>query len=163
KGFEGFSAPGKEDKMGMRGSGTWQLSFDNCFVPGANVLGAPDGGKAVLMSGLNYERLMLAGGALGLAQASMDIALEHTSQRRQFRRALVANQAVAHDFAAMHAELTAARMSAYTAAAMADAGLALGNDLAASVFYKASSTGNDITARCITRCGGMGYTKDMRL
>ena len=162
KGMPGFSPGKKENKEGMRGSETYELIFEDCFVPASQVMGPVNGGAKVLMRGLNYERLLLAGGPLGLAQSALDTTIAHTSEREQFGKPLAANQALAHEIAAMHSRLLMARSHAYMAAAAADQ-QDLTNDLAASVFYECSDTAMDITRRCITLCGGMGFTRDLPL
>ena len=109
KTFPGFSCAQKLDKLGMRGSNTGELVFDNCEVPAENVLGAIDGGVGVLMSGLDYERAVLAGGPLGIMQACMDVVLPYIHDRRQFGQAIGEFQLMQGKIADMYTVMTAAR------------------------------------------------------
>lgn len=163
KGMSGFNPGKKLDKLGMRGSETWELFFDNCVVPHGNIMGAVDGGAKVLMSGLNYERLMLIGGPLGLAQNSLDITINYMKERKQFNKRLADQQTLAHQVAQYHTELSVIRETAYAAAGRADRYGMLNNRDAAALFFKASDVAKDITLNAIRLCGGMGYTHDMNL
>ncbi len=162
KNMEGFSVGRKENKMGMRGSETHAIFFDNCFIPDENVLGQPGKGAKVLMSGLNYERLILAAGPIGLARAALKETVEYTSTREQFGHPLVANQVVAHTLAGLFSRLAAVRDHTYMAAALADQGKLI-NEIAASAFLEASIAGAEITEQCRLYHGGFGYTLDCRV
>lgn len=163
KEMDGFTPGEKIDKRGMRGSETAPLYFDNCFVPEANVLGQVNGGSKVLMSGLNYERLILASGPLGLAQSSFDTTLEYAKIRKQFGKPIIENQAYSHQLAKMNYRLQSVRNHVYMTAAQGIGNGRLANEAAAGALYMATETGLDITADCIRLCGGMGYTNDMNL
>ena len=161
KGMTGFNPGKKLDKMGMRGSETYEIFFDDCYVPDENILGQVGRGSKVLMSGLNYERLLLAAGPLGLAQHSLDFTLSYLKERKQFNEPLIEKQALGHQLAEMRMRLEAARIDCYMTANNAVQDKAsLTNEDAARVFFMASDVAKDITLNCITKCGGMGYTKD---
>lgn len=161
---EGFNVDRKEDKMGMRGSETCVLSFNNCKISPEKVLGEVHGGTQVLKSGLDYERLILTGGPIGLAQAAIDYTIQRTSERKQFGHPIIANQAVAHELAEMEMQLYALRSFTYDLALRADDPNDSINDYeTAAALYLASQAAINITQRCITLCGGMGYTKELPL
>lgn len=164
KEMDGFIAGAKLNKTGMRGSETYPLYFDNCFIPEENILGQRDKGSHILMDGLNTERITLAAAAVGLAENSLDIALQYTGERKQFGKPLHANQSVAFDLADMSSKLQAVKNHVYLSAAMYDNNpSSLTNARAASVYLEAGRMGEDVTARALKLCGGMGYTKDMPL
>jgi isovaleryl-CoA dehydrogenase len=152
----------KLDKLGMRGSNTCELRFEDCFVPEANVLGEVDGGAQVLMSGLDLERLVLSGGPVGLSQAALDIALPYTHEREQFGRPVATFELVQGQLADMYAELTASRSYLYAVGKAADAGStgpALRQSCAALILYTAErATRHGMQA--IQLLGGNGYTNE---
>jgi isovaleryl-CoA dehydrogenase len=166
---EGFRPGQKLHKIGMRASETYELVLDGVFVPDSYVLGQVDAGAEVLMSGLNYERLILAGGALGLAGAAFDESLNYTQERHQFARPISSNQAIAFDLAQMAADLDRERAFAYCAASLVDA---CGPDkkkdkslnrLCAEVFLTAAQTADRISSRAVELHGGNGYTTEYRV
>ena len=122
KGFGGYRASKKLDKMGLRGSDPGELVFEDCEVPEENVLGPENGGVGVLMSGLDYERAVLAGGPLGIMQACLDAVLPYVRQRRQFGRPIGSFQLIQGKIADMYVALTSARAYVYAVARACDAG-----------------------------------------
>ena len=116
KQFEGFSCARKLDKMGMRGSNTGELVFENVFVPEENILGDVNGGVRVLMEGLDLERLVLSAGPLGIMQAALDVALPFSHQRKQFGAPIAHNQFVQGKLADMYTKLQASRAYTYATA-----------------------------------------------
>jgi len=169
KGMPGFKPGQKLHKVGMRASETYELVFDECFVPDSNVLGNVDQGAKVLMGGLNYERLILAGGALGLARAAFEESLSYTTERIQFGKPINSNQAIAFDLAQMAAEIDRERAFAYTVASMIDAkGKTAKNDkslnrMCAEVFLTAAQAADRISTRGVELHGGNGYTTEYRI
>lgn len=159
-GTPGFTAVHKIDKEGMRGSETWELRFDNCFVPTTHVLGEVDKGAHVLMQGLNAERLILGAGALGLAVAAMDDALSYTSERKTGGIPAAYRQAVADKLANLFSRLTTTNDHLLLTAAGAEKDL--DNTAAASVFLQASRIATEITGENIYLHGGNGQTTDYR-
>src|SRR3954470_98849 len=122
KGFGGFSPGQKLDKMGMRGSPTGELVFNDCFVPDENVMGPVNGGVGVLMSGLDYERTVLSGIQLGIMQACLDVVLPYVRERKQFGQAIGSFQLMQAKVADMYVALNSARAYVYTVARNCDAG-----------------------------------------
>lgn len=120
KNFPGFSCAQKLDKLGMRGSLTGELVFEDCEVPAENLIGQEGSGVYVLMKGLDYERLILAAGALGIAQAAMDSTLSYTAERKQFDQTLDSFQIVQAKLADMYTDLQSTRSMVYTFAEMFD-------------------------------------------
>jgi isovaleryl-CoA dehydrogenase len=159
KGFAGFSAGQKLDKMGMRGSDTGELVFQDCEVPAENVLGALNGGAGVLMSGLDYERAVLAGGPLGIMQACLDVTLPYVRERKQFGRPIGAFQLIQGKVADMYVALNAARAYVYAVARACDAGQATRRDAAGAILM-ASESAVKVSLEAIQALGGAGYTKD---
>jgi isovaleryl-CoA dehydrogenase len=159
KGFPGFRVAQKLDKLGMRGSPTSELVFDDCEVPAENVLGAVDGGVAVLMSGLDYERLILSAGPVGLMQACLDTVLPYVHERRQFGRAIGEFQLVQGKLADMYATLNACRSYVYTVARSADRGRITRKDAAAAILY-ASERATRMGLDAIQLLGGNGYINE---
>jgi len=165
----GFQPGQKLHKIGMRASETYELVLDSCFVPTTHILGQVDAGAEVLMSGLNFERLILAGGALGLARAAFEESLGYTQERHQFARPISSNQAIAFDLAQMAADLDRERAFAYCAATLVDAhGHSAKNDrslnrLCAEVFLTAAQTADRISSRAVELHGGNGYTTEYRV
>ncbi|KAH0494830.1 hypothetical protein TgHK011_008415 [Trichoderma gracile] len=158
---EGFSCARKLDKMGMRGSNTGELIFENVFVPNENVLGKVNGGVRVLMEGLDLERLVLSAGPLGIMQAALDVALPFTHQRKQFGQPIAHNQLVQGRLADMYTKLQASRAYTYNTARMVDEqGIIRTQDCAGAILY-AAERATECTLDCIQLLGGMGYTEEM--
>lgn len=158
---EGFSCARKLDKMGMRGSNTGELVFESVFVPDEQVLGTVDGGVRVLMEGLDLERLVLSAGPLGLMQASLDVALPFTHQRKQFGSPIAHNQLVQGKLADMYTKLQAARAYTYaTAKAVDEEGTIRTQDCAGAILY-AAERATECALDCIQLLGGMGYVEEM--
>jgi len=160
KGTPGFEVGQKIHKIGMRGSDTYELVFNDCRIPVENVLGTVNGGANVLMSGLNYERLLLSAGAVGLMQGAYDFAVDYTSQRQQFGRPVNHNQSIRHELADMYGKIATNRNLGYALAALADRGGKLTNEAAATLFKTAAEDGMDVTQRAVILCGGNGYTTE---
>jgi len=162
KEMAGFSTSPHFDKLGMRGSNTCELSFDNLFVPDEAVLGGVGNGAAVLMSGLDLERLVLAAGPLGLAQAALDTALPYVHERKQFGKPIASFQLVQGKIADMYSLTSAVRSYVYAVGRAADSGAdarALRKDCAGVILY-AAETATRIGMDAIQLLGGNGYTKD---
>ncbi|KAL7960144.1 acyl-CoA dehydrogenase NM domain-like protein [Trichoderma compactum] len=158
---EGFSCARKLDKMGMRGSNTGELVFDNVFVPTDNILGKVNGGVRVLMEGLDLERLVLSAGPLGLMQASLDVALPFSHQRKQFGQPIAHNQLIQGRLADMYTKLQASRAYTYNTARMVDEqGVIRTEDCAGAILY-AAERATEVALDCIQLLGGMGYTEEM--
>ncbi|KAF5603899.1 isovaleryl dehydrogenase [Fusarium pseudocircinatum] len=158
---EGFSCARKLDKMGMRGSNTGELMFDGVFVPTENILGKVNGGVRVLMEGLDLERLVLSAGPLGIMQASLDVALPFTHQRKQFGQPIAHNQLLQGKLADMYTKLQASRAYTYTTAKAVDEnGLIRTQDCAGAILY-AAERATECTLDCIQLLGGMGYVEEM--
>ncbi len=157
--FEGFSSAQKLDKLGMRGSNTCELVFDECFVPAENVLGEVGGGVAVLMSGLDYERLVLAGGPLGIMQACMDLALPYSRERHQFGQPIGEFELIQGKLADMYTGMNAARAYVYAVARAADQGLTSRKDCA-GVILLAAETATRMALDTIQILGGNGYINE---
>jgi len=159
RGFAGFTPAQKLDKLGMRGSSTSELVFDACEVPAENLLGVENGGVAVLMSGLDYERVVLSGGPLGIMAASLDVAVPYVRERKQFGQAIGTFELIQGKLADMYAALNACRSYAYTVAAACDRGEATRKDAAACILYCAeAATRSALDA--IQLLGGNGYIND---
>jgi len=159
RGTDGFSVGTKLDKLGMRGSPTAPLYFENAFVPDEQVLGEVDRGVRVLMSGLDYERIVLAGGPLGIHQAAYDLALDYARSRRQFGQPIGAFQLVQGKLADLYTRLQASRALVYAVARAADAGTTSREDAAGCLMFAAEAA----TAAAldgIQILGGNGYTRD---
>ena len=159
KGMKGFSTAQKLDKLGMRGSNTCELVFEDCEIPAANVLGEVDNGVKVLMSGLNTERVVLTGGPLGLMQAALDIALPYVRERKQFDAAIGTFQLMQAKIADMYAALQSSRAFAYQVARDYDAGHKSRVDAAACLMY-ASESAVDVALEAIQALGGNGYINE---
>jgi isovaleryl-CoA dehydrogenase len=159
RGFAGFTPAQKLDKLGMRGSSTSELVFDACEVPAENLLGTENGGVAVLMSGLDYERVVLSGGPLGIMAASLDVAVPYVRERKQFGQAIGTFELIQGKLADMYAALNACRSYAYTVAAACDRAEATRKDAAACILYCAeAATRSALDA--IQLLGGNGYIND---
>ena len=159
RGMPGFSTAQKLDKLGMRGSNTCELVFENCRIPEANVLGVVNQGVKVLMSGLNTERLVLTGGPIGLMQAALDVTLPYVRDRRQFDAAIGTFGLMQGKVADMYTALQSARAFAYQVARDFDAGKASRAD-AASCLLHASEAAVQVTLEAIQALGGNGYINE---
>jgi isovaleryl-CoA dehydrogenase len=159
KDFAGFSRAQKLDKLGMRGSDTGELVFEDCEVPEENVIGPENGGAGVLMSGLDYERTVLAGGPLGIMQACLDTVLPYVRERKQFGRPIGTFQLMQGKIADMYVALNSARAYVYAVARACDAGRTTRFDAAGAILL-ASENAVRTTLEAIQALGGAGYTKD---
>jgi len=159
KDMPGFKIGQKIDKMGMRGSPTAELVFDDCFVPAQNVLGPLDGGVKVLMSGLDYERVVLSGTQLGIMQACIDTVLPYLRERKQFGKAIGSFQLMQGKVADMYVALNSARAYSYAVARACDAGKTTRFDAAGAILL-ASENAVKVANEAIQALGGAGYTKD---
>lgn len=159
KDYPGFSIGQKIDKLGMRGSPTAELVFEDCFVPVENVMGPLNGGVKVLMSGLDYERVVLSGIQLGIMQACLDVVLPYLRERRQFGRPIGSFQLMQAKIADMVVALNSARAYVYAVARACDAGQTTRQDAAGAILY-ASESAVKVAEQAIQALGGAGYTKD---
>ncbi|HEY2051804.1 MAG TPA: isovaleryl-CoA dehydrogenase [Caulobacteraceae bacterium] len=159
KGFAGFSCSRKLDKIGMRGSDTGELVFEDCEVPEENVLGPENGGAGVLMSGLDYERTVLSAGPLGIMQACMDAVLPYVRERQQFGRPIGTFQLMQGKIADMYVALNSARAYVYAVARACDAGRTTRFDAAGAILL-ASENAVRVSLEAIQALGGAGYLKD---
>lgn len=159
KDMPGFSIGQKIDKMGMRGSPTAELVFNDCFVPEENVMGPLHGGVGVLMSGLDYERVVLAGIQLGIMQACLDTVIPYIRERKQFGKPIGAFQLMQAKVADMYVALQSARAYTYAVARAADAGQTTRFD-AAGVILLGSEAAFRVAGEAVQALGGAGYTKD---
>ncbi|MEG3190791.1 isovaleryl-CoA dehydrogenase [Lysobacter sp. D1-1-M9] len=159
KGMPGFSTAQKLDKLGMRGSNTCELVFEDCEIPAANVLGEVHGGVKVLMSGLNTERLVLTGGPIGLMQAAMDITLPYVRERKQFDQAIGCFGIMQAKIADMYTSLQSSRAFGYQVARDYDAGHKSRVD-AASCLLQASEAAVQVGLEAIQALGGNGYINE---
>ena len=159
KDMPGFSIGQKLDKMGMRGSPTAELIFDDCEVPEENVMGPVNGGVGVLMSGLDYERTVLAGIQLGIMQACLDVVLPYVRERKQFGKAIGSFQLMQAKVADMYVALNSARAYVYQVARACDAGKTTRFDAAGAILL-ASENAVKVAGEAIQALGGAGYTKD---
>lgn len=159
KDMAGFSIGQKIDKMGMRGSPTAELVFDDCFVPDENVMGAVNGGVGILMSGLDYERTVLAGIQLGIMQACLDVVLPFIRERKQFGKPIGSFQLMQAKVADMYVALNSARAYVYAVAKSCDAGRTTRFDAAGAILL-ASENAVKVAGEAIQALGGAGYTKD---
>nr|HIA88319.1 isovaleryl-CoA dehydrogenase [Gammaproteobacteria bacterium] len=157
--FPGFSTAAKLDKLGMRGSNTGELIFEDCAVPEENVLGEVDKGVAVLMSGLDYERAMLAGGPVGLMQSCLDVVVPYVHERQQFGTPIGEFQLMQGKLADMYTTLNACRAYVYAVAAACDRGETTRKDAAGAILY-ASERATWMALESIQALGGNGYTND---
>jgi isovaleryl-CoA dehydrogenase len=155
----GFSIGQKIDKVGMRGSPTAELVFQDCFVPHENVMGPLNGGVRVLMSGLDYERVVLSGIQLGIMQACLDVVLPYVRERQQFGRPIGSFQLMQAKIADMVVALNSARTYVYAVARACDAGKTTRQDAAGAILY-ASESAVKVAEQAIQALGGAGYTKD---
>jgi isovaleryl-CoA dehydrogenase len=153
----GFSRDPKLDKLGMRGSDTSGLAFDNCRIPAANVL--PGDGIEILMSGLDYERVVLAGGALGIMRACLDVAMPYVHERTQFDRPIGSFELMQGKLADMYTTMNSSRAFVYAVAAACDRGRRTRYDSAAAIL-KASESAVWMAGETIQTLGGNGYTSE---
>ncbi|KAK4211387.1 mitochondrial isovaleryl-CoA dehydrogenase [Rhypophila decipiens] len=161
KSAKGFSCLRKLDKMGMRGSNTGELVFEDVFVPESNILGKINGGVKVLMEGLDLERLVLSAGPLGLMQASLDVALPYAHSRKQFGTPIAHFQLLQGKLADMYTKLQASRAYTYaTARAVDEQGIIKTQDCAGAILY-AAERATECALDCIQILGGMGYMEEM--
>src|SRR3712207_2268484 len=159
KGFKGFHVSRKLDKMGMRGSDTGELVFEDCEVPEENVMGPLNGGAGVLMSGLDYERAVLSAGPLGIMQACLDVVLPYVRERKQFGRPIGSFQLMQAKVADMYVALNSARAYVYAVAKACDAGKTTRFDAAGAILF-ASENAVKTSLEAIQALGGAGYTKE---
>lgn len=157
--FKGFKTAQKLDKLGMRGSSTCELVFENCEVPEENILGTLNHGVKVLMNGLDYERVVLAAGPVGIMQACLDIALPYTRERKQFGHAIGEFQLMQGKLADMYTTLSACRAYLYAVARACDRGEKTRKDAAGVILY-ASERATQIALQTIQCLGGNGYIND---
>jgi len=159
KDFKGFSCSRKLDKFGMRGSDTGELVFEDCEVPEENVIGPENGGAGVLMSGLDYERAVLAAGPLGIMQACLDAVLPYVRERKQFGKPIGSFQLMQGKIADMYVALNSARAYVYAVARACDAGHTTRFDAAGAILL-ASENAVRVSLEAIQALGGAGYLKD---
>jgi isovaleryl-CoA dehydrogenase len=159
KGFAGFSTAQKLDKLGMRGSNTCELVFQDCEVPEENVLGAVGRGVNVLMSGLDYERVVLSGGPLGLMQACLDVVVPYVHERKQFGQGIGEFQLMQGKLADMYVGLSVCRSYVYAVARACDRGQTTRKDAAGAILYSAEKA-TWMAGQAIQALGGNGYIND---
>ncbi|MEM1037349.1 MAG: isovaleryl-CoA dehydrogenase [Pseudomonadota bacterium] len=159
KGFKGFSVAQKLDKLGMRGSETGELVFEDCEVPEENVMGPLNGGVEVLMSGLDYERAVLAAGPIGIMQAALDVVVPYVHERKQFGKPIGEFQLIQGKVADMYVEMNATRAYVYAVAKSCDRGETTRKDAAGAILYAAEKA-TKIALDAIQILGGNGYTND---
>jgi isovaleryl-CoA dehydrogenase len=159
KGFKGFSTAQKLDKLGMRGSDTAELIFEDCEVPEENVLGREGEGVRILMSGLDYERAILAAGSVGIMQACMDLVIPYIHDRKQFGAPIGSFQLIQGKIADMYVTLSAARAYVYAVARACDRGETARKDAAGAILYAAENA-TEIALETIQCLGGNGYIND---
>ncbi|KPH64352.1 isovaleryl-CoA dehydrogenase [Pseudoalteromonas porphyrae] len=157
--FPGFSTAQKLDKLGMRGSNTCELVFENCEVPEENILGNLNEGVKVLMSGLDYERVVLAAGPLGIMQACMDIVVPYIHERKQFDTPIGQFQLIQGKIADMYTQMNAARSYVYTVARSCDRGETTRKDAAGAILY-AAELATKMALDAIQILGGNGYINE---
>jgi isovaleryl-CoA dehydrogenase len=159
KGFKGFTTAQKLDKIGMRASNTCELVFADCEVPEGNVLGKENGGARVLMSGLDYERLVLSGGPLGIMQACLDVVLPYVHDRKQFGQSIGEFQLIQGKLADMYTTLSACRAYVYAVAKACDRGQTTRKDAAGAILYAAEKA-TWMAGEAIQVLGGNGYINE---
>src|SRR5712672_4757184 len=162
KGFKGFSTAPKLDKLGMRGSDTAELVFEDCEVPEDNVLGEVGRGVNVLMSGLDFERAILAAGPLGIMQSCLDVVIPYVHERKQFGQPIGSFQLVQAKIADMYVTLNAARAYVYTVAKACDRKETTREDAAGAILFAAEKA-TQVALDAIQVLGGNGYTNDYPL
>jgi isovaleryl-CoA dehydrogenase len=159
KGFRGFSTAQKLDKLGMRGSDTCELLFEDCEVPAENVLGEVGRGVNVLMSGLDYERAVLAAGPLGIMQACLDVVLPYVHERKQFGQAIGEFQLMQGKLADMYTTLSACRAYVYAVARACSEGKTARKDAAGAILFAAEAA-TKMALEAIQCLGGNGYINE---
>ena len=159
RGMPGFSTAQKLDKLGMRGSDTCELIFDDCFVPGSQLLGKVGQGAAILMSGLDYERVVLAAGPLGIMRSCMDLVLPYVHDREQFGRPIGTFQLMQGKVADMYTTMNACRSYVYSVAAACDQGRTTRFDAAGCILY-ASEKATWMASEAVQALGGNGYINE---
>ena len=159
KDYEGFSTAQKLDKLGMRGSNTGELVFQDCFVPAENVVGDLGRGAAVLMSGLDFERAVLSGGPLGIMQACMDIVMPYVHEREQFGQPIGEFQLIQGKLADMYTKMNASRAYVYAVAKACDRDRTTRKDAAGAILYSAERA-TEMTLDAIQILGGNGYINE---
>jgi isovaleryl-CoA dehydrogenase len=159
KGFKGFSVSPKLDKLGMRGSDTGELVFQDCEVPAENVMGPVGGGVNVLMSGLDYERAVLAAGPLGIMANALDLVMPYVKERKQFGQPIGSFQLMQGKLADMYVALSTARAYVYAVAKACDAGRTARKDAAGAILYAAEQA-TRVALDAIQALGGNGYIND---
>jgi len=159
KGFEGFVTAQKLDKLGMRGSNTCELVFRDCPVPEENILGRVNGGARVLMSGLDYERLVLCGGPLGIMAACLDVVVPYVHERKQFGKPIGEFQLMQGKLADMYVAFNACRAYVYAVAQACDRGEPVRKDAAGAILYSAEKA-TWMAGQAIQALGGNGYIND---
>ncbi|AWF79679.1 MULTISPECIES: isovaleryl-CoA dehydrogenase [Microbulbifer] len=159
RGFAGFSQAQKLDKLGMRGSNTCELVFEDCEVPEENILGELNGGVRVLMSGLDYERTILSGGPVGIMQACLDVVVPYIHERKQFGKAIGEFQLMQGKIADMYADLNASRSYLYAVARACDRGEDSRKDAAAVILFTAERA-TQMALQAIQTLGGNGYINE---
>ena len=159
KEMKGFSTSSKLDKMGMRGSNTCELIFSDCEVPEANILGSLNGGVKVLMSGLDYERAVLAAGPIGIMQACMDVVLPYVHDRKQFGQPIGEFQLMQGKLADMYVTMNASKSYVYSVAKACDRGEVTRKDAAGAILY-AAERASWMASEAIQCLGGNGYIND---
>jgi isovaleryl-CoA dehydrogenase len=159
RGWQGFTTAQKLDKLGMRGSSTCELVFDDCAVPAENRLGPENGGARVLMSGLDYERVVLSGGPIGIMAAALDLVLPYVHERKQFGQPIGTFELMQAKVADMYTALGASRAYVYSVASACDAGRVKRRDAAACILFAAESA-TRVALEAIQALGGNGYIND---
>ncbi len=159
KDFEGFSTAQKLDKLGMRGSDTCELVFDNCHVPAANLMGGEGDGVRILMSGLDYERAVLAAGPLGIMEACLDEVIPYVHDRKQFGKPIGTFQLVQGKIADMYSTMNACKAYVYAVAGACDRGETTRQDAAACILYAAEKA-TQVALDAIQLLGGNGYINE---
>jgi isovaleryl-CoA dehydrogenase len=159
KGFKGFSTAQKLDKLGMRGSDTGELVFEDCEVPAENLMGSEGDGVRILMSGLDYERTVLSGGCLGLMQAAMDVVMPYIHDRKQFGKSIGEFQLVQGKIADMYTTMNACKAYVYAVAAACDRKETTRQDAAGCILYAAEKA-TQVALDAIQLLGGNGYINE---
>jgi isovaleryl-CoA dehydrogenase len=159
KGFKGFTTAQKLDKLGMRGSDTGELVFEDCEVPEENILGREGSGASILMSGLDYERAVLAAGSIGIMQNCLDVVIPYVHDRKQFNQPIGAFQLMQGKLADMYVALSSARAYVYAVARACDRGQTTRKDAAGAILY-AAEKGTWMALEAIQCLGGNGYIND---
>ena len=159
KGFKGFSVAQKLDKLGMRGSETGELVFEDCEVPEENLMGPLNSGVEILMSGLDYERTVLAAGSTGIMQACMDVVLPYIHDRKQFGKPIGEFQLIQGKVADMYVKMNASKAYVYAVAKACDAGRTARKDAAGAILF-AAETATQLALDAIQILGGNGYIND---